>query len=152
MAHENLQITVFVNNIPASMHWKGLWVLFNFHRDVKDAFIPKKKSKFGSRFGFMRFSSVTDAQQAIERLNGFIILGYRIRVKMASFKGRRKIWGKRNTHVISISNKETYGNGKENSVSEKGETSGNSKDDRLKSRNCFGMEGNQVRVVQGFVE
>ncbi|PPS02403.1 hypothetical protein GOBAR_AA18256 [Gossypium barbadense] len=101
MARETLQITVFVNNIPASMHWKGLWTLFNFHGVVKDAFILNKKSKVGSRFGFVRFSCVTDAQRAIERLNGFVILGYRIGVKMASFKGR-KIWRKKNTHAISI--------------------------------------------------
>ncbi|KAH1057947.1 hypothetical protein J1N35_036012 [Gossypium stocksii] len=60
------------------MHWKGLWALFSFHREVKDAFIPNKKSKVGSRFGFVRFSSVTYAQRVIKRLNGFILLGYRI--------------------------------------------------------------------------
>ncbi|TYJ31650.1 hypothetical protein E1A91_A06G213400v1, partial [Gossypium mustelinum] len=71
------------------MHWKGLWALFSFHGEVKDAFIPIKKSKSGTRFGFVRYSSVIDAQRAINRLNGFVILGYRISVKMASFRGRR---------------------------------------------------------------
>ncbi|KAH1131308.1 hypothetical protein J1N35_002686 [Gossypium stocksii] len=49
----SVQIIVFVSNIPASMHWKGL---------------------------------------AISRLNGFVILGSRIWVKVARFKGRKTIW------------------------------------------------------------
>lgn len=69
------QITLFVNNILTSMHWKGLWALFRFHGNVIDLFIPKKTSKNGLRFGFTRFSRMEDAKRAITRLNGFIILG-----------------------------------------------------------------------------
>ncbi|KAK5840753.1 hypothetical protein PVK06_009656 [Gossypium arboreum] len=68
-----IPIIVFVNNIPTTMHWKGLWALFSFSR--------------------------RDAQRAIDRLNGFVILGYRIGVKMASFRGKRVIWRKRNSEA-----------------------------------------------------
>ncbi|KAH1081409.1 hypothetical protein J1N35_021170 [Gossypium stocksii] len=37
--------TVFVYNIPNSMHWKGLWALFGYHGDVVDVFIPFKRSR-----------------------------------------------------------------------------------------------------------
>ncbi|KAH1037926.1 hypothetical protein J1N35_039669 [Gossypium stocksii] len=56
-----------------------------------DAFIPTKKSKGGTRFGFVRYSNVKDANRAIDRLNGFVLLGYRIGVKISSFSRNRKI-------------------------------------------------------------
>ncbi|KAH1091893.1 hypothetical protein J1N35_019150 [Gossypium stocksii] len=76
-------ITVFVINISTSMHWKGLWKLFSYHGKVVDAFISEKTSKSGKRFGFMRFSYFVDAQRAIARLNGFVLLRKRIWVKVA---------------------------------------------------------------------
>lgn len=43
--------TVFIFNIPNNMHWKGLWVLFSFHGNVLNAFIPVKRSKEGKSSG-----------------------------------------------------------------------------------------------------
>ncbi|TYJ13921.1 hypothetical protein E1A91_A10G083000v1, partial [Gossypium mustelinum] len=82
-------ITVFVFNISVTMHWKGLWTLFSYHGKVVNAFIPEKTSRNGKRFGFVRFSNFLDAQRAISRLNGFVILGNRIWVNIARFNGRR---------------------------------------------------------------
>ncbi|MBA0813580.1 hypothetical protein Gohar_027416, partial [Gossypium harknessii] len=56
---------VFVLNISLSMHWKGLRVMFRFHGEVLVAFIQAKRSKEGKRFGFVRFSNMTDARRAI---------------------------------------------------------------------------------------
>ncbi|KAK8339904.1 hypothetical protein V6Z11_A08G067700 [Gossypium hirsutum] len=106
------QITVFVYNIPASMHWKGLWALFSFHGKVVDAFIPEKRSRSGKRFSFVHFSNLTDAQRAISRLNGFVIIGSKIWVKLARFKERRYIWRKvspqMRTKAINNPNKEGW--------------------------------------------
>ncbi|KAH1030124.1 hypothetical protein J1N35_046059, partial [Gossypium stocksii] len=87
-------VTVFVYNIPISMHWKGLWALFGYHGEVVDAFIPTKRCRNGQRFGFVRFSNERDVQMVILRLNGFFLLGKRIRVKMARYNGRKKFWRK----------------------------------------------------------
>lgn len=84
-------ITVYVHSIPATMHWKGLWTLFRYHGEVKYAFILAKKNKRGRRFGFMWFVKMMDARRAINRLNGFVILGYRMSVYMARFKGRSQV-------------------------------------------------------------
>ncbi|MBA0827736.1 hypothetical protein Goarm_012489, partial [Gossypium armourianum] len=62
--------TVFVYNIPDSMHWKGLWALFRFHGNVLDAFIPAKRSMKGKKFGFVRFAKLVDAQREISSLDG----------------------------------------------------------------------------------
>ncbi|KAL4340946.1 hypothetical protein GQ457_08G022140 [Hibiscus cannabinus] len=64
------QVTLFVYNLPDKLHWKGLWTLFSHHGDVKDAFIPKKRSQSGHRFGFVRFANLVDALRALERFDG----------------------------------------------------------------------------------
>ncbi|KAH1063239.1 hypothetical protein J1N35_028226 [Gossypium stocksii] len=79
---------MFVSNISASMHWKGLWALFSYHGKVVDTFISEKKSKGGMRFGFVRYANYSNARRAISILNGFVILGSRIWVKVGRFKER----------------------------------------------------------------
>ncbi|KAK5838831.1 hypothetical protein PVK06_007571 [Gossypium arboreum] len=48
----------------------------------------------GKRFGFVRFTNMEDAQRAISRLDGFVLLGKKIGVKMARFSGNRRVWRK----------------------------------------------------------
>ncbi|KAG8496367.1 hypothetical protein CXB51_007606 [Gossypium anomalum] len=83
--------TVFIYNIPNTMHWKGLWALFGYHGDV-DAFILYKMRKNSKMFGFVRFSNGRGTLRAIMRLNGFFLLKKRIGVKMASYNSKRKSW------------------------------------------------------------
>ncbi|GMJ14392.1 hypothetical protein HRI_005108400 [Hibiscus trionum] len=75
------RVTLFVKKL----HWKGLWTLFSYHGDVLDAFIPKKRSRGGHRFGFVRYLKMNDALRAQERLDGFHIFGYRVQVHLARF-------------------------------------------------------------------
>ncbi|KAK8661836.1 hypothetical protein V6N13_091427 [Hibiscus sabdariffa] len=82
---EKQSISVFVENIPNAMHWKGLWHAFARHGDVTDTYIPRKLSRRGKRFGFVRMKSRKDALRVIERLNGFLLYGYRLTVQMARF-------------------------------------------------------------------
>ncbi|KAK8357640.1 hypothetical protein V6Z11_A05G434400 [Gossypium hirsutum] len=141
------QFTVFVKNIPAAMHWKGQWALFSYHGEVLDVFISVKRCKDGKRFSFVRFSNILDAHRAIDRLNDFVLLGYRIGVKMSSYGGGRKIWRRR-----SISYKDHVGSEKNRYVWEKGDTSGTSKDDRIANSDVSKKNRFQTRVVKGFVE
>ncbi|MBA0781616.1 hypothetical protein Gotri_002523 [Gossypium trilobum] len=103
--------TLLVYNIPVTMHWKGLWTLFRYHGDVIDAFIPAKKSKSGRKLGFVRFDKIMDAQKVINRLNGFVILGSRISVYLARFKGRRQVWRKVPVNGDSKQNMENHKEG-----------------------------------------
>ncbi|KAH1063387.1 hypothetical protein J1N35_028374 [Gossypium stocksii] len=85
------------------MHWKGLWALFGYHKEVIDAFILTKRCRNGKRIGFVIFSNERDAQRVIMRLNGFFLLGKRIGVKMARYNGRRgKLRFKRNRNCVLI--------------------------------------------------
>ncbi|KAE8726405.1 hypothetical protein F3Y22_tig00006992pilonHSYRG00035 [Hibiscus syriacus] len=44
--------TLFVENIPKAMHWKGLWFTFARHGEVVKVFMARKLSKGGKRYGF----------------------------------------------------------------------------------------------------
>ncbi|KAK8682059.1 hypothetical protein V6N13_054456 [Hibiscus sabdariffa] len=94
-ASRNEGVTLFVFNLPENLHWKGLWCLFSYHGDLVDAYILNKRSKRGHRFGFVRYASMEDALRAQERLDGFLIYSYRVRVHLARFdpgrdRGKRR--------------------------------------------------------------
>ncbi|KAK8686671.1 hypothetical protein V6N13_125694 [Hibiscus sabdariffa] len=65
-------------------------------------YIPSKRSKGGQRFGFVRYASMEDAMRAQERLDGFPLYSYRVRVHLARFEpghkhGRsRELWRNKN--------------------------------------------------------
>ncbi|KAK8716138.1 hypothetical protein V6N13_043456 [Hibiscus sabdariffa] len=89
-------VTLFVENIPESLHWQGLWHAFRRHGDVVDAFIEKKYSRGGKRFGFVRYAKMGDAERALERLNGFVLYGSKLFVTLAKFNMRQAFWRKVN--------------------------------------------------------
>ncbi|KAK8475368.1 hypothetical protein V6N13_019904 [Hibiscus sabdariffa] len=62
------------------------------HDDLLDAYVANKKDKQGQRFGFVRFSNQRDADRAIERLNGFHLYGFKVRVTVARFNARTTYW------------------------------------------------------------
>ncbi|KAK8655067.1 hypothetical protein V6N13_107659 [Hibiscus sabdariffa] len=70
------------------MHRKGLWHLFARHGDVAATYIVRKLSRGGKRFGFVRLKNEVDAGRAMERLNGFVVYGFRLTVKLAIQKER----------------------------------------------------------------
>ncbi|KAK8540423.1 hypothetical protein V6N13_008845 [Hibiscus sabdariffa] len=82
------KVTLFVDNLPKSLHWQGLWHIFARHGDVVDAYIANKLNKGGRRFGFVRFKKEVDADRAIERLNGLLVYGNKIFVGLAKYSIR----------------------------------------------------------------
>ncbi|KAK5819218.1 hypothetical protein PVK06_024189 [Gossypium arboreum] len=67
--------TVFVDNIPESMHWKGLWTLFSFHGNVLDAFILVKRNKVGVTNATLPINIISDLNNmglglGLDQLNG----------------------------------------------------------------------------------
>ncbi|XVF28383.1 hypothetical protein REPUB_Repub15cG0024900 [Reevesia pubescens] len=102
--------TVFVNNVPPKVHWRWLRRVFQRFGKVVDVFIPKKRNRMGSKMGFVRFKSVSEARNAQRQLNGVWFLDYRITVNFAIYNPRRSYW--RKTGVI---HKEAMFLGEENS-------------------------------------
>lgn len=127
--------------------------MFSFHGEVIDAFSPNKKGKNGKRFGFVRYSNREDALRAIGRINGFVLLGYRIGVTMARFKGKRMTWRKMNREKKRKFSDVLLGAPTQEECNrEKDETTMRSSMDKEKNKIEVEMEGDQVRVVKGYVE
>ncbi|KAH7852391.1 hypothetical protein Vadar_024282 [Vaccinium darrowii] len=82
--------TLFVDNIPDKLDQSWLVTTFSKFGIVKDAFIPAKKSRRGSRFGFVRYDCSVSAGVAVHRANGMRIWNYKLHVKMASFDPENK--------------------------------------------------------------
>ncbi|GMI70118.1 hypothetical protein HRI_000681100 [Hibiscus trionum] len=87
-------VTLYVENIPASLHWKGLWHIFGNHGDIVDFLFPKKMNRKGKRFGFVRFARKMDALRAKERLQGFVLNRYKVLVLIAKYNARSSFWPK----------------------------------------------------------
>ncbi|XVE95099.1 hypothetical protein REPUB_Repub02eG0067400 [Reevesia pubescens] len=102
--------SVFVNNIPPRVHWRWLKQIFQHHGQVTDVFIPNKRSSSGRKFGFVRFSDVSDANMAVEKLNGAWLLDYRIGVNIARFNIRPPYWKKMDLKKFSESEKDVVTN------------------------------------------
>ncbi|KAG5546352.1 hypothetical protein RHGRI_018509 [Rhododendron griersonianum] len=78
--------TLFVDNIPEHNDQTWLKRTFNKFGEVKDAFIPRKRSKrTGNKFGFVRYNCYTATTMAISRMNGVWVENERLFVKEASF-------------------------------------------------------------------
>ncbi|KAL4295863.1 hypothetical protein GQ457_12G032780 [Hibiscus cannabinus] len=77
------KVNLFVDNLPKTLHWQGLWHIFARHGDV---YIARKLNTRGQRFGFVRFEKEVDASRAVERLNGLSIHGNKISVSMRVIK------------------------------------------------------------------
>ncbi|GAB2289474.1 hypothetical protein Dimus_023784 [Dionaea muscipula] len=82
---ESKWITIFVNNIPEAMGQNELKKLFSKFGVVMDAFIPRKRSKAGKLFGFVRYSCSVAAEVAIQKTNGLWIQSNQLKVKVADF-------------------------------------------------------------------
>ncbi|KAK8633341.1 hypothetical protein V6N13_014187 [Hibiscus sabdariffa] len=87
--------SLYVENIPKALHWKGLGHVFARYGDVVDVFIARKLSKAGKKFGFVRFKKQDDANRAIVSLNGFVLNGAKLSVSMAKFARGRAEWNRK---------------------------------------------------------
>ncbi|KAE8680257.1 hypothetical protein F3Y22_tig00111392pilonHSYRG00536 [Hibiscus syriacus] len=87
-------ISLFVENIPRAFHWKGIWFLFARYGNVVGAFIANKLSRNGMRFGFVRFGSKVEAERGKEKLNGFVLNGFKLSVQFEKSRGLSRVGGK----------------------------------------------------------
>ncbi|KAK8671395.1 hypothetical protein V6N13_037991 [Hibiscus sabdariffa] len=55
-------VSLFVENLPETLHWKGLWFSFARHGDVVNAYIARKRCRGGKRFGFVRMKNPEEAE------------------------------------------------------------------------------------------
>ncbi|MFS7939326.1 putative RNA recognition motif domain, nucleotide-binding alpha-beta plait domain superfamily [Helianthus anomalus] len=78
-------ITFYFSNIHQEVTDGELWMECMNLGHLVDAYIARKKDKWGNRFGFVRFVNVKDGERMIKALNQLIFYGWRIRAKVARF-------------------------------------------------------------------
>ncbi|KAH7846335.1 hypothetical protein Vadar_012666 [Vaccinium darrowii] len=91
--------TRFVDNIPVARNQSWLESLFSNYGIVRDLFILAKRSKRGSKFGFVHYDCSVSAAVAISRANGLEVEGNYLFVKKASFD----LENKRRSDVVDSS-------------------------------------------------
>ncbi|CAL5400682.1 unnamed protein product [Camellia sinensis] len=78
---------VFVNNLPDSMHPKGLYDLFTNFGVVIDVYISsKRRHSTGTRFGFVRYDYLVTAEMAIQKAHNTWCDDRALKVKRVDFK------------------------------------------------------------------
>ncbi|KAE8659915.1 hypothetical protein F3Y22_tig00116961pilonHSYRG00153 [Hibiscus syriacus] len=81
-------VSLFVDNLPSSIHWKGLWQIVGHFGEVQSVYFPLKRSRVGSRFGFVKVGNMVEAKRVKDRLNGLMVYGSRISVSFAKYSGK----------------------------------------------------------------
>ncbi|GLU09811.1 hypothetical protein SLE2022_266510 [Rubroshorea leprosula] len=84
--------TFFFYNFPEMLTEKNLWYRFQRCGKVVDVFVPKKRDKWGKRFGFVRMVGVQNEYQMERKLNEIWFGRYKLRVNIANTP-RKKISG-----------------------------------------------------------
>ncbi|GLU01162.1 hypothetical protein SLE2022_184840 [Rubroshorea leprosula] len=85
--------TFFIYNFPENVEVKELWYRFQRYGKVIDVFVPKKRDKWGKRFGFLRLLGVENESQMVRRLNEIWIDSYKLRVKTTEDRSKERAKG-----------------------------------------------------------
>lgn len=93
---DKITISFFFTHFPDSLNNSDLRKLFSRFGNVREVFVPKKRDKLGSRFGFVKFKDVSDEAQLGRRLEEVWWGDSKLKVNCARFgreeKGRRWWW------------------------------------------------------------
>ncbi|GLT98752.1 hypothetical protein SLE2022_162380 [Rubroshorea leprosula] len=83
--------TFFFYNFPENCEEKELWYSFQRCGKVLDVYVPKKRDKWGKRFGFLRMLGVQNDNQMVRRLNDIWFGSYKLRVKIAEERSNASV-------------------------------------------------------------
>ncbi|GJR68224.1 putative RNA-directed DNA polymerase, eukaryota, reverse transcriptase zinc-binding domain protein [Tanacetum coccineum] len=75
----------FFTNFPDSWDSSALWKMFNRYGKVIDIYVAFKRTKLGSKFGFVRFINIGDSESFEKRLKGIMIGETTIVINRATF-------------------------------------------------------------------
>ncbi|GAB2289348.1 Serine arginine-rich splicing factor 2 [Dionaea muscipula] len=85
--------TIFIEDLPDSFTPIDFHRMFDKFGVVKDVFIPRKRSKMGRQFGFVRYDCSVAAYVAIQKTNGVWIQDKELKVKYADFGAANRKYG-----------------------------------------------------------
>ncbi|GKV33388.1 hypothetical protein SLEP1_g41905 [Rubroshorea leprosula] len=83
--------TFFFYNFLENCEEKDLWYSFQRYGKVLDVYLPKKRDKWGKRYGFLRLLGVQNDNQMVRRHNDIWFGSYKLRVKMAKERSNGRV-------------------------------------------------------------
>ncbi|GJZ19503.1 nucleotide-binding alpha-beta plait domain-containing protein [Tanacetum coccineum] len=83
---QKISTSVFVTNFPEQFSSRDLWRTCQVYGRVVDAFIPNRRSRTGSRFGFVRFIQVKDVDRLVGNLCTIWVDRLRLHANVARFQ------------------------------------------------------------------
>ncbi|KAK1582717.1 hypothetical protein Q3G72_017617 [Acer saccharum] len=86
-------VSVFIGNLNPIVDSVGLWDIFKIFGKVRDVFLSDKKEPNRSRFAFIRFETLEEAEKFAQKVNGMHVYAWPIVAKVASYdwNNRRKV-------------------------------------------------------------
>ncbi|PWA98675.1 nucleotide-binding alpha-beta plait domain-containing protein [Artemisia annua] len=82
----NISTSIYVTNFPYSFSAKDLFHSCKQYGHVVDSFIPTKRSKYGKRFGFVRFINVFNVERLVNNLCTIWVGRSKLFANVARFK------------------------------------------------------------------
>ncbi|GMP68475.1 hypothetical protein CsSME_00028094 [Camellia sinensis var. sinensis] len=82
--------SIFVGNLLYDMDPKGMFNMFSKFGVVRHVFISFKRSKVGTRFGFVRYDCVVITKLAIQKTNGVWCGNKQLKVKFADYDNGKR--------------------------------------------------------------
>ncbi|GJR29588.1 nucleotide-binding alpha-beta plait domain-containing protein [Tanacetum coccineum] len=83
---QQFSTSIFVTNFPDQFTFRDLWRTCQVYGRVIDAFIPNRRSKTGTRFGFVRFIQVKDVDRLVGNLCTIWVGRLRLHANVARFQ------------------------------------------------------------------
>nr|GEX90494.1 nucleotide-binding alpha-beta plait domain-containing protein [Tanacetum cinerariifolium] len=81
-----ISTSIYITNFPETCSAKDLFNTCKQYGHVVDAFIPSKRSKFGNRFGFVRFINVFNVERLVCNLCTVWIDRFKLRANITRFQ------------------------------------------------------------------
>ncbi|MCI40109.1 RNA-binding protein 25-like, partial [Trifolium medium] len=78
-------ISYYFTNFPDDILVVDLWKVFAKYGRVGEVYIPKKKDKWGRRFGFVKFKEVKNVEELSRRLGEVWCGTYKVRINLSRF-------------------------------------------------------------------
>ncbi|GKU93946.1 hypothetical protein SLEP1_g7495 [Rubroshorea leprosula] len=81
--------TFFFTNVPDDWSYEGMWSTFLKFGRVYDIYSPNRRSRNGSRFGFVRFLGVTDKKELERKLDQIRVGDQKLWVNMPKYDAEK---------------------------------------------------------------
>ncbi|GJV99842.1 nucleotide-binding alpha-beta plait domain-containing protein [Tanacetum coccineum] len=114
-----ISTSVYITNFPEATSAKELFQACKQYGHVVDSFIPHKKSKFGKKFGFVRFINVFSEERLISNLCTVWMDRFKLHANIARFQRpmvMKEGVGAKKTFVVPTPTDQTKNIGKQSDI------------------------------------